>query len=142
MVDQIVKEDSEEKKDYLNKYKEAESEMERLEYKIKMIRELKMSPSVVIDGMPHGSGHSDLSDYIVKIDELEQLYVARRYQRICLFGEISEKIESLADEQEKQVLFERYIKGLKWEDVCNHIGYSWKQTHRLHNRALKNFRMA
>jgi hypothetical protein len=30
----------------------------------------------------------------------------------------------------------RYLEGLGWEAVCVEIGYSWRQTHNIHARAL------
>ncbi len=62
-----------------------------------------------------------------------------RYQRIKKCKEITDRIELLEDEDEKDILMYRYIKLMKWEDICMKIGLSWKQAHRIHTRALANF---
>ena len=31
----------------------------------------------------------------------------------------------------------RYIDGLPWEEVCVRMNYSWRQTHRMHSKALE-----
>ena len=40
----------------------------------------------------------------------------------------------------RMLLRYRYIEGLTWEEVCVRLSYSWRQTHRLHARALDQLR--
>ena len=42
------------------------------------------------------------------------------------------------DKAEKEVLICRYIKTMEWIDVCDEIGYSWAQTHRIHRKAIEH----
>ena len=35
----------------------------------------------------------------------------------------------------------RYLRGYTWEQICVKMEYSWKQIHRIHGKALKNFKM-
>ncbi len=134
-------EENEKKKDYLKGYERAIRQMERSELRIKEIRHNKMSPSVIIDDMPHGSGQSDLSIYAAALDQEERKYMKARYQRIKLCREISDKIECQKNEDEKDVLMYRYIKLMKWEDICVKLNHSWQHIHRIHSRALENFNM-
>lgn len=136
-----LREDNERKKEYLSSFKYAEREVERLDYKIQTLRSMKMSPSVVLDDMPHSNAKKDLSDYAANLDELIREYVKERYKRIQLFKEITDQIDLLTDEPERQVLFERYIKDKKWEDVCVNLKYCWSRTHEIHSSALKNFQI-
>jgi len=50
-------------------------------------------------------------------------------------------VENLEDETEKAVLTYRYLRGYTWEQICVKMEYSWKQIHRIHGKALKNFKM-
>ena len=134
-------EENEKKKEYLRGYERAIRQMERSELRIKEIRLNKLCPSVIIDDMPHGTSKNDLSSYAAALDQEEQDYMKARYQRIKLCTEISDKIESLKNEDEKDVLMYRYIKLMKWEDICTKMQRSWKQVHRIHSSALKNFEM-
>lgn len=84
----------------------------------------------------------DLSDYAVKVDEIEQELVAARYSRICAFQEVQKRIEAMEDEREKDLLTYRYLKGLKWEEICVRMDYKWRQVHRIHAMAIKNLKMA
>lgn len=133
--------ENDEKKWYLKGYERAIREMKRSEERIREMRMNRICPAVIADGMPHASGGSDLSGYAARLDEEERKYRKARYLRIKRCQEISDKIEHLVDEDEKDVLFFRYIKLMKWEDICVEMEFSWKQVHRIHSRALTNFKM-
>ena len=129
------------KKEYLRGYGRAVRQMERSEVKINEMRLNKICPSVNNDGMPHSHGNNDLSGYVALLDEEEKRYTKARYERIKLCRDISDKIECMENEDEKDVLMYRYIKLMKWEDICVRMDISWKQVHRIHARALKNFKL-
>ncbi len=50
------------------------------------------------------------------------------------------EIERLRNEDEKNVLFNRYILGKKWEEICVQFSMSWRNIHYIHKRALENYR--
>lgn len=141
MEEKIITE-NEKKKELLMSYQKEKWRVRRLEEQLEELRQNKMSPSVTNDGMPHGTDKKDLSDYAVKVDEIEQELVTARYNRICAFQEVQRRIESMEDEREKDLLTYRYLKGLKWEEVCVRMDYKWRQVHRIHAKALKNLKMA
>ena len=130
------------KKEFLMSYQKEKRRVRRLEEQLEELRRNKMSPSVTNDGMPHGTDKKDLSDYAVKVDEIEQELVAARYSRICAFQEVQKRIEAMEDEREKDLLTYRYLKGLKWEEICVRMDYKWRQVHRIHAMAIKNLKMA
>lgn len=140
MTEEQMKE-NEEKKWYLKGYERSVREMKRSEERIREMRMNRICPAVIADGMPHASGCSDLSGYAARLDEEERKYMKARYLRIKRCQEISDKIERLADEDEKDVLFYRYIKLMKWEDICIKLNHSWQHVHRIHSKALNNFKM-
>ncbi len=131
----------EQKKEYLRGYEKAVRQMSRSELKIKEMRLNRMCPSIINDGMPHGSNQSDLSVYAAMLEQEEKRYMRYRYQRIRKCKEITDRIEQLDNEDEKDVLMYRYIKLMKWEDIAVKMGFSWKQMHRIHAKALNNFKI-
>lgn len=134
--------ENEKKKEFLLSYRYARRAVGRLEEQLRELRLNKMGPSAInTDGMPHGADISDLSDYAAKLDEIEQEIVAARYDRICAFQRVQRQIELMDNEQERELLTYRYLRGMKWEAVAVKMGYSWKQTHRIHSKALENFKM-
>lgn len=141
-MEQAARTENEQKKEYLRQYLKAKHTQEMLEQEIDELRLDRMIPgSPAQDGMPHGSGGGDLSGYAARLDELDRKLRAQMYKKIQLRAEITEKIDTMPDETESLLLRLRYIHGLKWEEVAVKMDYSWKQIHRLHSKALNNFKM-
>lgn len=135
-------EDTEKKKEYLKQYGTAVRQMKRSELIINEIRMNKMCPSFVLDSLQRGSTQSDLSEYAVKLEEETKKYIKARYNRIKLCTEIRDKIEAMADEDEKDILTYRYIKMLRWSgpgSISEKMKISVREVHRLHGRALLHF---
>lgn len=65
-----------------------------------------------------------------KIENMKQLK-----EKIC------NDIAIIEDITEKELLQKRYIQNLTWEDIAEQLGYSITQTHRIHKKALSNFRV-
>ena len=133
--------ENEEKKEYLKSYQRSVKREQDILDEIQRLRMDKMFPSVINDGMPHGSRQRDLSDYIVTIDEMIEDLKKERLKRAKRQQEIERRIKQMEDEDEQRVLRLRYIKGLKWEEIAVEMNYKWTQMHRIHGRALKNFKM-
>lgn len=129
------------KKEYLEQYRKAVREMERRELRINEIRMNKMHPSLMLDGLPHGSVQADLSSYVAKLDDEEQKYLKAKNQGAELCAEIMDKIEKMEDENEKDVLTYRYIKLMKWEGIGDIMGYSLRWVHEIHGKALNHFQV-
>ena len=137
-----IKTENDKKKEYLWGYQRAKRQLERLEEELAELRLDKMCPSVIQDGMPHASGGGDLSGYAARVDALERKILKARYKRIQRFKEIRDRIERLEDENEKDVLVYRYIKGMKWEDIAVKMNIGYRHVLRMHGKALENFKMS
>jgi len=132
-------EDNEIKKEYLNRYIDCKRASKRIEEQIEELKTNKMFPSMVISGMPSAHSKSDLSDYIVKLDELISELIRARYKKINTYTEIFKQIEIIDDENEKEVLTLKYINGYKWEFIADEMNYSCRQIHNIHRNALSKF---
>lgn len=137
-----MQKENEKKKKFLNSYPRARREVARLEAQLEELRTNKMSLKVVNDGMPKGSGTSDLSAYAARMDELERSLTEKRYVRIQEFVKVQDAIEEMEDDQEKLLLTYRYLRGMTWERVAEEMNYSWQHVHKIHARALQNFKHA
>ena len=135
------KTENETKKEYLQSYRSAVIAETQIKEEIDQLRMDKMFPGLVQDGMPHGSGGSDLSAYAAKLDELLIELKDQMDKRIQLRREIVKKIEAMDSETEKAVLRYRYIHMLKWEEIAVKMEYSWQHVHRIHGKALSHFKM-
>lgn len=134
-----VKMDTETVKQYLNSCIPTNRAVQQMESDIVALRSEKMSVSHVLDGMPRGSERKDLSDYMVKLEELEKKLLQARYKRIMVYTRIFDSIEMLPDDLEKELLTYRYLKGYTWDRIADVMQYSYAQIHRIHRRALEHF---
>lgn len=141
MIETTIHEENEQKKEYLKSYRRAIKREQDILDEIQRLRLDKMFPTVVNDGMPHGSSHSDLSDYVAILDDQIDLLKEERLEKVRCYQKIERQISQMENEDEQEVLRLRYILGMKWEEVAVKIKYSWKQTHRIHSSALQNFKM-
>lgn len=130
------------KKEYLRSYQKAVRREQEILDEIQQLRMDKMFPSVVNDGMPKESKQSDLSEYVVRLDNLIKKLKEERFEKIKLMDDILYHISLLEDKDEKRVLKLRYIKGLKWEEIEEALGYSHRSVHRLHNKSLQHLVIA
>lgn len=130
------------KKEYLKGYEKEVREEQREEEKIRELRYCRIGGGKILDHMPHSSHKDDLSGYAALIDEEERKHKKARYKRIKKCKEITDKIERMENEDEKDILMYRYIKRMKWEEICTKMNREWAQIHRIHARALKNFQIS
>ncbi len=133
--------DNEQKKEYLKRYRIARRREQQILEEIQKLRMDKMFPSVINDGMPHSSNYSDLSDYVAILDEQIELLKEERLEKARCYQKIERQIRQMKNEDEQEVLRLRYIIGMKWEEIAVKMNYSWKWVHKIHGRALMNFKI-
>lgn len=136
-----VKNENEKKKVYLRGYRNHGKRIKRIELEIEEIRNMKMYPSMNADGMPHGSGQSDLSKYAAELQEKEDKLYHEGMEQIKTYNDISLRIKKLEDEDERDVLFYRYIKGMEFWEIAKIMDYCERQIHRIHGRALAHIKV-
>lgn len=130
---------NEKKKQYLRRYLVAKRCAALLLEQIESLRENKMSPSGTLDGMPHGSGTSDLSGYAARLDELMRELEAEREMLMVTYHEIWNQVKKISNATEQEVLTRRYLIGQSWEKIAVEMHYSYRQIIRIHGAALQHF---
>ena len=133
--------ENDKKKDYLRGYRRHGRRIKRIEAELEEIRSMKENPSMNNDGMPHGSGQGDLSGYAAQLDALEQKLYQEGVEQVRTYKDISWRIRQLHDENERDVMFYRYIKGMNWWEIADTLGYTERWVTELHGRALKNMKL-
>ena len=135
------KTENEKKKEYLWGYQRALRKQRELEEEIRQLRLDTMVPSLIQDGMPHGSGGGDLSGYAARVDGLLEELRELVEKKLDIRREISRKIEEMGNETEGTLLRYRYIMGLSFEEIAVKMGYTYRHVTRLHGMALQNFKI-
>lgn len=142
MDNEAIKKENEKKKKYLRGYRAHSKKIKRIEAEIEEIRSMKLYPSVNNDGMPHGNSQSDLSEYAAKLNEMENDLYQEGVKEFESYNDIMNRIKNIAEEDERDVLFYRYIKGMEWWNIAADMDYSESWIYELHGRALKNLKIS
>ena len=93
-------------------------------------------------GMPHGNGNQkDLSDELARIDSLVEKLGAEKESCVESYVSIEKQIKEIKNEDENDVLFYRYVKGLRFWEIAEKMDYSEQWIHKLHGRALAHLKL-
>lgn len=138
-----IQEQNERKKEYLNSYKNLCRKLKSLEDQLQSLREVEQSAKIQqLSDMPKGGKQTDLSDVMVSLEVVFTKIIRARAECLKMKLEIESNIADMEDGVEADILRKRYLEFKTWEQICVEIGYSWRQTHYIHSRALSNFNIA
>lgn len=142
MITLDVMKENELKKEYLSGYRDHVRRIRRIESELTELLEMRGGSAINNDGMPHSSsGKNDLSGYAAELDELERNLREERSERVEIYKDIAKRIKRLQSENEKDVLFYRYIKGMEWWEIAEKMNYTERWVLKIHGKALAHFRM-
>lgn len=125
-------------KEYLKQYERAVKRAQRYRQQyeeesalIDVVRSLSDN-----DGMPHGSGISKPTENkAIRLADRRMRLIKAELEAIRIKQDLFDFIDSI-EGVEGDVLYHRYIRLLKWEEICLIVHYSWPNTMRIHRRAL------
>ena len=122
----------------MKQYEYADRRAKRLkaEYEEELLRIDAIRSASDNDGMPHGSGISKpTEEKALRLADKAASWKEAELDAIHARQVVFELINSI-DGIEGEVLYERYIKLRKWEEICVLLRYSWQGIHKVHKRAL------
>ena len=125
-------------KEFLKQYEYADRRVRRLEteYQDELIMVDAIRSTSDNDGMPHGSGISKpTEDKALRLADKRLRLIEARTEAVEKRQAVFDLINGI-DGIEGDLLFERYVKLRKWEEICILLHYSWKGVHIVHRRAL------
>ena len=125
-------------KEYLKQYQYAVDRVRRYEeeYENESLLIDAIRSASDNDGMPHGSGISKpTEDKAVRLADRALRLTEARLEAIRIRQDVFDLIDSI-DGIEGDVLYLRYVKLHKWEEICVMLHYSWQGIHLIHRRAL------
>ena len=125
-------------KEYLKQYEYAVDRVRRYEeeYENESLLIDAIRSASDNDGMPHGSGISKpTEDKAVRLADRALRLTEARLEAIRIRQDVFDLIDSI-DGIEGDVLYLRYVKLHKWEEICVMLHYSWQGIHLIHRRAL------
>lgn len=123
----------------LNSYIPLVREIRYLENKIEAIRDRQTSiksTSDVSEVQAPGVNSDKIGNSIAELIDLEDMYLSKIDKANAELKEIETLIEELTP-TERLLIRAKYIDGEYLEAICGIIGYSYGQTKRIHNAALR-----
>ena len=134
------KRETDEKKEYLNQYSDTLAAVERINCEIRELNRTEgFSRINTFDTQIFENNKKDLSDYLVKKEELIREMYKARYKRIQEYQKIFKAIEELPTERERKIITLRYLRRQTWEKIAVQMHMEWAQVHRIHAKALEHF---
>ena len=125
-------------KEFLKQYEYADRRVRRLEteYQDELIMVDAIRSASDNDGMPRGTGISKpTEDKALRLADKRLRLIEARTEAVEKRQAVFDLINGI-DGIEGDLLFERYVRLRKWEEICVLLNYSWQGVHKVHRRAL------
>lgn len=128
-------------KEYLQEYQRARRKVEFLSEQIEELEsKYKLPPAIQYSDMPKAhNSNRDLSDYIVKYERLVKKRETAMKKCMGRMDDITNRLNRMSNDDEKEVLWKRYVKDMSWTEVIESMPYTDRHIYRLHGTALNNF---
>jgi DNA-directed RNA polymerase specialized sigma subunit len=123
----------------LSQYRDIKREIAHIEEQLKELENKLIGPRAsIITDMPTTPTYSNdqIVNGLIKLEELKERYkrmLNRLYEQQIEIEKMIECLEPL----ERDLIRYRYIDGMPWRKVFDKIGYSQKQTFRIHKKILQ-----
>lgn len=121
----------------LREYMDIKRELRLISRQITELKLLAKSPRVqVITGMPGGGAHGGVSDVAIKLVDMQAEYDAKQEDMLDKLRKIGKDVDKLPS-KERQIIRLHYFFGASWKIIAADMGYSLRQVHRAHSKALQ-----
>lgn len=133
--------DTKQAKAYLWRVRDAERELKRLEEEYEQAK----SDILHLKAMEYDKDKvsryriGDLSDAIIVLEGYAARIGAQWGKIIALREDAKARIDQLQDGRYRDVLTRRYLQGQSFEAIAVGMGFDYRWTRRLHNKALDRF---
>lgn len=128
---------SQEKKEFLNRYKEASRKIDRLMDELSFWRNKAVRVSPVISDMPKGeAGENRIQSAIDRIIEIEEEINGGIDDLLLVRQDVQRAVASVQNETLRLLLEYRYLNGRTWEQIAVNMQYDYRWVLRLHGKAL------
>lgn len=128
--------DNKEKCRYLNQYRIIHIEIDQITKELQRWQDLATRISPSYSDMPHGGGSDKVQTAAVEVAELTDKLNRKLHQAIMVQENIKKLLESLDDIKLRQLMFYRYINGMRWEEIAVRMDYDYRYVLKLHGKSL------
>ena len=135
------KELSQQAKDYFAQIRKTDRLIQRLTSSVATLRSSLTSQSYELkpDKVQSSGKKNPLEDAIIKIDTLERKINTRIDELVSLKTEAFDRIRTIPDLDQQNILIGRYIQLKEWDDIAVELNFSTKWVLELHGKAVLAF---
>ena len=131
-----------EKKQFLQQYHTAEQEEQRLSSEITRWKMRALETDEYYRTLSSTENSSqELADALHQINDMTRQLILQRSKLAALRQSVGAAIDEIQDATLQELLRLRYIDGMTWERISEHMNYSYMQISRLHSKALSQLNM-
>lgn len=123
-------------KDYLKQIRKLDVDIKANEDIIEKLKSEEYRCTSMISDMPRGTGVKDVNSITDARIDLESTVREYKLKHLIMRNNAVKMIESLENPSMRAILKQYYINGLTWEQTAVVVRFSWRQMHRLHNKAV------
>ena len=127
---------NQEKINQLKLYQTLNMEIDQLSDELQRWQDLATRISPSYSDMPHGGGSDKVQTAAVEVAELTDKLNQKLHQAIMVQENIKKLLESLDDIKLRQLMYYRYINGMRWEEIAVRMDFNYRWVFRLHRKAL------
>lgn len=130
-------------KQYLLQIKYAESKVRRIRDQLDIVHaemSALKSPAYDADRVQTSATSDKMLNLVIRYGELEQKLTEEVDALLTIRSQIISEIESLENDNQRDVLYLVYVKHLHWDDVASEMGYTRRWVEKLHGHALIEFK--
>lgn len=126
-------------KEYLLQVKKIDSLIRAKKEEIEAINDMLRVHGVSYDKIPSDVHSTDtMQKLIIRKIELENEINEQLISLLDQKREIMNTVDHLEKPEEIEVIYARYFRYMKWEDIADQLGYEERQIYRIHGYALLN----
>ena len=129
---------------YLERISEIDRKITRLQSRLDDINAQKTAIKSPANMQHEAAGGPDREERLISMIEkaarIEKVLVGEIDYLIDLKEKISREIDGLPDKRHKDVLYYRYVRCMRWEDVAKTMNYNERWVKALGDEALESFR--
>lgn len=130
---------TEKRVEYLKTYRNLCIKINSLqEQKDSIIEEMVNVRSQNYDGMPRSGKQCDLSDHMVRLENILKSIDTAKAECLAIKISIESSILKMKNGLESALLHKRYILFKSWDTISKELGYERTQVYRIHGKALQH----
>ena len=127
----------ERKRTYLEKYWDIDNALKTNDYEImEVIADVRGIGAMVYSDMPTAHKRTDLSDKIVMYENRMKKLSKEKNMLLNSKWEIINKINDISKPIYRRILYDKYIKGMKINEMSETIGYGERNIRKLTRQAI------